>query len=74
MKKVIIELTRADAIMLMQHWRANLDYGAGGTFGDGDDFVSLNKNGDEVNSIKDFRRGEQILEKIKSALKQNKKC
>lgn len=51
-----MNLTKHELQVLITHWERNLDYGVGGTFGDGEKF----------DSKADFKTAERILEKLKA--------
>lgn len=53
-----IQLTQKELDMLIDHFRRDISYGTGGTFGDGENF---NKRGE-------LERAEKLLAKLKSNL------
>jgi hypothetical protein len=68
--KITIELTRLELSVLLEHWRTNLSYGPGGTFGDGENFIVFSiAEDDYVNSKKEYTVGKRIQRKLDNAFK-----
>jgi len=55
--KITLELTPAEAKVLREHWTGNLNYGASGTFGDGENL-----------NAREYAIGKRILGKIAIAI------
>ena len=60
MKNIKISFTQKEYDILRRHWNRNLNYGVGGTFGNGEDFV----NDENEKDISDYRIAQKIAKKL----------
>lgn len=68
-EKVILTLTRAEFLVLLHHFRNDLNFGVGGTFGDGDNFTYWDTKKDKmVIGTKELRIAERVVEKLENEL------